>query len=100
MHGSRRFVLRQSAALVVLLVLGLPAAALAQGRKHALLVGVGRYAHMPKASLEGPANDVAALKALLVGQWGFEAKDVRVLLDEAASRAAILAAVDELLTTT
>ena len=70
--------------------------AAAQGRKHALLVGVGNYASADVPQLEGPGNDVAALRQVLVGQLGFEPGDVRTLVDAQATRVAIMTQLVEL----
>jgi hypothetical protein len=84
---------RAAAALAVLLC---AEAAHAAGRRHALLVGVGRYSHLPKATLEGPPFDVQGLQAVLSQRWGFDPGDITVLLDEKATRPAILAGIDGL----
>ena len=86
---------------VTALALGLVAAADVQaaGGKHALLVGVGRYSYLPKATLEGPPFDVQGLQAVLT-RFGFDPRNISVLLDEKATRPAILAAIDDLATRT
>ncbi len=65
--------------------------------RHALLVGVQDY---PEAQdwprLSGPRADVNALRLALVEQAGFRDEDIRVLLDEQATRAAIESAFQEL----
>src|SRR5262245_54612867 len=53
----------------------------------ALLVGIARYEGRP---LEGPANDVTALRDVLVRRWGYRPSDIRVLLDGDATRSRIL----------
>lgn len=68
----------------------------AAGRRHALLIGVGRYSFLPKATLEGPPFDVQGLQAVLAGRWGFDPRDITVLLDDKATKPAILAAIDDL----
>lgn len=65
-------------------------------RRVALLVGVGSYADAVVPALEGPAHDVAAVQAALEAHWGFRAADIEVLMDAAATRAGILAALDRL----
>jgi hypothetical protein len=62
----------------------------ASAERHALLIGIGRYADSRIKPLEGPVHDVQALRSLLVERWGFAAEDVRVLVDAEASRARIL----------
>ena len=72
-------------------------AASAQGRKHALLVGVGDYQDEQVRDLQGPPHDARGLRDVLVRDWGFDRRDVTVLLDGAATRAAILGALDALI---
>jgi hypothetical protein len=90
-------VIRAGRWAVTALALGFVAAAdvEAAGGKHALLVGVGRYSYLPKATLEGPPFDVQGLQAVLT-RFGFDPRNISVLLDEKATRPAILAAIDEL----
>lgn len=72
----------------------LVAPALAEDR--ALVIGIGTYANLPPDMfLHGPKNDVKAIRSLLVGPLGFKPEGVRVLTDEAATRAAILSSIDE-----
>lgn len=59
----------------------------------ALLVGVGKYAVKP---LDGPPNDVDAMRSVLTQRWGFVPGDVKTLKDAEATRSAILAELDEL----
>ncbi len=47
------------------LVAALAVPALGWGKSVALLVGVGEYPHWPRAKLEGPPNDVAAMASVL-----------------------------------
>lgn len=63
-------------------------AATAAPRKFALLVGVGAYKDV--RPLEGPVSDVTAMRAVLVERWGFKPADVQTLLDQAATKQAIL----------
>jgi len=88
-------------AAVVLAASGTAAPAVCgAGDRHALLVGVGRYSYLPKATLEGPPFDVTALQQVLTRRWGFAPGNVSVLLDEKATKPAILAAIDDLATRT
>ena len=78
---------------VALLVAG---AGLLRGENHALLVGVPSTPLAPAiAPLEGPGNDVAALRQAL-GDWGFSAGRIRTLVGRSASRDGILDALDRL----
>lgn len=47
-------------------------------------------------SLEGSVNDATAIAAVLASNYGFRAANVRVLLDSAATRAGIVAAIERL----
>jgi caspase domain-containing protein/uncharacterized protein DUF4384 len=86
---------RRAAAVVLSAVLCADAVH-AAGRRHALLIGVGRYSYLPKATLEGPPFDVQGLQAVLSRRWGFDPRDITVLLDDKATKPAILAAIDDL----
>jgi hypothetical protein len=66
------------------------------GQRHALLIGVGRYSHLPKATLEGPPFDVEGLRDVLSRRWGFDPANISTLLDEQATKTAILSAIDDL----
>jgi hypothetical protein len=67
----------------------------AQAGRVALLVGIGAYPQQDNR-LDGPANDVQALRDVLVRRWGYRAADVVTLVDAAATRAAILQALRDL----
>ncbi len=69
----------------------------AQGAKYALLIGVGRYASPQIRTLDGPRFDVEAMQTTLVRDWHFEPARVTSLVDEQATRARILAALDRLI---
>ena len=61
----------------------------------ALLIGAGAYPHLEATdALQGPQNDVRAMKTFLLQEWEFSSSDVRVLLDEQATKAAILEALE------
>jgi hypothetical protein len=63
--------------------------------KKAVLIGVNRY-RMAGADLRGCVNDVKNMKAVLTGAYGFRATDIATLLDFAATRKAIEAAIASL----
>lgn len=49
---------------------------------HALLVGCTRYDNLPESyTLQGPANDVLLMRDLLVGRFGFDGANVRILAE-------------------
>lgn len=66
----------------------------AMAERHALLVGVSDYAHV--TALEGPRYDIAAMRRVLTGHWGFKPTNVAVVQDGEATRARILREVDRL----
>jgi hypothetical protein len=66
-------------------------------RRQALLVGINRYPNMgPKAQLRGCVNDVRAMAEVLGARFGFRDDELLLLEDGAATREAILAALDGL----
>lgn len=86
---SRVSVLRLAHGLALGLAMCMVTAATAEPRRVALLVGISDY---PGAvhHLDGPANDVAAMRSVLERRWRFKPTDIRTLLDVQATRAAIL----------
>jgi uncharacterized caspase-like protein len=78
--------------LVVALLVVCPAAGFAEN--YAVLAGVTRYAlgeRVPAVNLEGPENDLAALRQALLAR-GFPASHMSVLSNQRATHAGILAA--------
>jgi hypothetical protein len=55
----------------------------------AFLIGINHY-RMPGADLQGCVNDVTNIRDILLNYFGFEVKDIRVLVDERATKKAIL----------
>ena len=72
------------------LIASLVVAAASHAERHALLIGVGDYAYDGFTDLEGPENDVLALRSLLTERWGYRAENVRTLESREATRARIL----------
>jgi hypothetical protein len=69
--------------------------ACAHAAKYALLIGINHYSPgQGIADLEGPVNDAASLRRVLISAWQFRPENVQSLVDEAASRAHILTALD------
>src|SRR4051794_1140457 len=67
------------------------------GTPRALLIGIDHYPNLePGYQLSGCANDVTALRQVLVDTYGFPPANVRTLLNEDAKRDAILDALDRL----
>jgi len=64
--------------------------------KRALCVGINNYP-LNGADLKGCVNDAKAWAALLIGHFGFEPKNVTMLLDSQATKKKTLAEVDKLL---
>jgi hypothetical protein len=55
----------------------------------ALLVGINKY-RMPGADLQGCVNDVTNIRDVLLKYFGFEVKEIRVLVDNRAVKANIM----------
>ena len=73
----------------------------AAGATHALLVGVGEYQNLgSRASLEGPANDVQLLQQTLKSSLLIPAENITTLINQQATKRAILAALNTLHDTT
>ncbi|HEX5758346.1 MAG TPA: caspase family protein [Thermoanaerobaculia bacterium] len=64
--------------------------------RRALLIGIDRYPEVPNADLQGCVNDMELMRSLLVERFGFPAANTRALRDGEATRAGVLAALDEL----
>jgi hypothetical protein len=92
---------------IVSFVLAASALSAHAGQRRALLIGINDYtastirmAARPAApgrdwpNLGGAVNDVAILREMLVLLYGFDARDVVTLTDQAATREAILGAVE------
>ncbi|WP_035052775.1 caspase family protein [Andreprevotia chitinilytica] len=80
----------------LLVLAALLAATLAHAESRAVLIGVGQYATKRIERLEGPAEDVRAVRERLIGKLGFAPSAVTTLLDAQATRAGILAALGQL----
>jgi uncharacterized caspase-like protein len=80
------------------LVAATAAQAASAGERRALLIGINDYQAVP--GLQGSRNDVEAMQEILVNRWHFDPRNVTVLLDRAATRAGILAALDQLVRVT
>lgn len=86
--------------MIFALPIALAASLAAQGRpqpdRRALLIGIGDYGAAADADwedLHGPPNDLALMRELLVGRFGFAADRVRTLRDAEATHAAIVGAI-------
>ena len=65
----------------------------ATAKKRALLIGIDAYQAV--SPLNGPVNDANDVAAFLVERAGFRQRDLRMLLNAEATRANILAAIEE-----
>ena len=65
-----------------------------EGTRRALLIGINDYERLP--ALRGAVNDAETIRALLETQFGFEAEHARLLTNNQATRAGILAALEQL----
>jgi len=73
------------------------AAHTAEPTRWALLIGIDQYPRLPESwQLSGCANDVETMAQLLIDRFGFPGEQVIKLVDVAAKRADILAAIDSL----
>jgi hypothetical protein len=71
----------------------------------ALLIGVGTYKNLPYVTsqglkldnLRGPSNDVKKMKEILMAQYSFRPGDIAALMDQEATREAILENFDQFL---
>ena len=82
-----------AAALATALAASVHAQPPAAASRRALLIGVDRYLSNDMNTLKGAANDARRMRGVLVGRFEFPADNVRVLLDEEATRVAILDAI-------
>lgn len=71
-----------------------PAGDASAGTKRALLIGINKYKAVPK--LQGSLNDIETMRQILLTRWGFADKNIVVVADEAATRAGMLAALEQL----
>lgn len=62
----------------------------------ALLVGISDYQNKDIKDLDGPVEDVAALKKVLIDQWGFKAGNIQTLINGQATQKSILNALENL----
>ncbi len=68
-----------------------------QGR--ALVVGVGKYQYVPAANVAQTTNDAVSLAQALTNQGGYPQNQVTLLADGSASRAALIASLQQLANT-
>ena len=74
-------------------IVRLAAAAAPPRARRALLVGIDDYRHVSR--LEGPVNDARAMASFAAGGMGFAQRDIKLLLNEEATRDGILTAIEE-----
>lgn len=67
-----------------------------QGQRRAVLVGIDLYRHLSGSNLAGCANDARLWAKVLREEFGFSPAGIRMVLNEDATRAGILGALDEL----
>ncbi len=81
---------------VSFLVFALLASAVAYaGTQRALLIGVSEY-EANLTPLAGARNDVLIIRELLVQKYGFQPSNIRIMLDQEATRAQIISAIEQL----
>lgn len=64
------------------------------GTKRALLIGINKYKAVPR--LQGSLNDIETMRQILLTRWGFADQNITVMTDEAATRAGMMAALEQL----
>lgn len=81
---------------LVLLAIALCAAAppVSAAGRHALLIGINDYQAVP--DLRGAVNDIEGMRLVLTTRLGFAPEEIRSVTDAAATRAGILAALEDL----
>ncbi|MDB4930453.1 MAG: peptidase caspase catalytic subunit p20, partial [Myxococcaceae bacterium] len=62
--------------------------------RRALCIGINRFRDRDAPPLNGCVNDARNVAELLHGGYGFGGSDIRVLLDQQATREAFLAGLD------
>jgi hypothetical protein len=65
------------------------------GRARALLIAINEYQSEDIPDLRGALNDLAKMRHVLMSRHGFRDENIHVLTDQAATRAGILAALEE-----
>lgn len=86
--------------LLLSTLFGLSAYAPAHADQHALLIGVSNYQNERIKDLEGPVNDVSALKEVLSNHWDVSASNISTLVNEQATERNIKLAFKSLLENT
>ena len=79
--------------IVTLLGLAAPSS-MARAENHALLVGINDYQHV--RDLRGSVNDILQIKRVLLGELGFDERNVQTLTNQEATKENILAALAQL----
>jgi len=62
--------------------------------RRALLIGINKYKALPR--LQGSINDIETMRQVLITKYDFSEKRITMLMDEAATRAGILNALEQL----
>jgi hypothetical protein len=65
----------------------------APAEDRALLIGIGRY-QLPQLRLQGPPNDLQAVRRMLLGSFGFRENQIKELKDDQATEQGIFDALD------
>jgi hypothetical protein len=86
--------------MITILLAGCAAQAADAPAPRAVLVGIGSYANADSAGLKtlhGPKNDVTSIRAILTERYGLTEANTTVLLDQQATRSALLSALRRVL---
>jgi hypothetical protein len=81
---------RARAAWPLVLCLSLTALPASAAQKWALLIGVGDYIHGTELDLKGPPEDVLRMEELLLSKFGYDAGNIRKLVDSDATKSNIV----------
>ncbi|MCL4552677.1 MAG: caspase family protein, partial [Candidatus Marsarchaeota archaeon] len=95
---------RNAFACVLAGIILLAAPMAAQAKKVALIIGIAHYQNMrdpgdttsdlPIGGLRGPKNDALAIRRVIIQRYGFKPENVRILLNEQATKANVLHALN------
>jgi hypothetical protein len=90
-------ILNKAVIAALLLLMGVLVCTGANAANHALLIGIGQY---KTRTLEGPPNDVAALRRVLASKYDFKHENICALINQEAVKSRILNEIEQLVNIT
>ena len=87
----------KSSCATALFLLGLAFAEPVRAERYALLIGISSYPAYPKLHLDGPKEDVPALRNALITSWHYPDANIISLIDQNATKGRILESLDALI---